>query len=360
MILPMLSVASASILAQFGEGSTFMLPKPASSGAHHVDNLFYFIFFTCLIFFVGIVVAGVSFVILYRRTPQRMKATSEATHNTPVELAWSVGPGLLLIPMFWWGYQGFLSSRQIPEDAYEIKVHAQQWSWSFEYPNGYSGADLHVPANRKVRLLMDSADVLHSLYIPDFRVKQDLVPGRITKMWFEVLAPGEHRLYCAEYCGKDHSNMAATVVAHAPEDFPIWLANADPFNKMTDQQLTEYKADPQKFIDANPELVGLLPPVEVGRSLYRRKGCMSCHTLDGTTNTGPSWKGVWGQKGHAVLVGGAEQQVEVEENYIRESILNPGAKIVKGFSNAMTPYEGRIKDREIWAIIEFMKSLPSQ
>ncbi|MDX2200698.1 MAG: cytochrome c oxidase subunit II [Phycisphaerae bacterium] len=350
--------SSGLFLAQWNrDGGSMMLPPQNSTIAPSIDWVFNFIFWICIVFFIIIVGAMVMFIVAYRRTPQRMKATSDVTHNTPLELGWSVLPGMLLVPIFWWGYDAFMDLRQVPADAYQVKVWAQQWAWSFEYPNGHQDSNLHVPAGRPVLLTMNSSDVLHSLYIPDFRVKQDVVPGRFTKLWFQADKPGEHNLHCTEYCGKDHSNMNAQVIVHSTEDFPTWLANADPLSKLTEDQVKEWLADPDAFIKAHPEFEGLEPPVVVGKKLHKKKGCVSCHSLDGAANTGPTWKGLWGKKAHVVLEGGAEKQVEIDENYIRTSILYPANQISKGYQNAMTAYQGRIKDREIMAIVEYMKTL---
>lgn len=346
------------LLGQFGEGHSLMMPQQASTVSAPIDNVFYFIFWICVVFFVIIAGCGLAFAILYRRTPRRMKATSEATHNTPVELAWSVFPGLLLVPMFYWGFTQYVDLRQPPADTYKINVYAQQWNWTFEYANGFQTDELHAPAGRPIELIMSSSDVLHCLYIPDFRVKQDVVPGRYAKLWFNAKKAGEHHLFCAEYCGKDHSNMNKRVVIHSDmEEFDAWLKNADPFVKIPDAELDAYFKDPDAYIKAHPEFVNLLPPVETGKVLYKRKGCVSCHTVDGKVNTGPSWKGLWGLKNHAVVVDGQEQTLDVDEDYIRESVLNPGAKLSKGYQNVMTPYQGRVKDREIRAIIAYLQEL---
>ena len=213
-------------LAQFGEGSSLMLPPKDSTFADAVDKPFWFIFWVSMAFFAIIVSCAVGFVVAYRKTPDNPVATSSVTHNTPIELAWSILPGFLLIIMFWWGFKGFMDMRVMPEDAYMINVEAQQWNWSFIYPNGVVKSDLHIPADTNVELVMSSVDVLHSLYIPDFRAKQDVVPGRYTRLWFNV--PWEpntgdeqiHNLFCTEYCGKDHSNMNAAVVVHQPGGVP--------------------------------------------------------------------------------------------------------------------------------------------
>lgn len=351
-------------LAQFGDGSSIMLPPKNSTFADAVDKPFWFIFWVSMAFFAIIVSCAVGFVVAYRKTPDNPVATSNVTHNTPIELAWSILPGFLLIIMFWWGFKGFMNMRVMPEDAYTINVEAQQWNWSFIYPNGTVTSDLHIPADTNVRLAMSSVDVLHSLYIPDFRAKQDVVPGRYTYLWFNVpWAPNTgddkqiHNLFCTEYCGKDHSNMNAAVVVHQPDEFPEWLDKADPLRRMTPEQVQEWIANPTEFIAAHPELEGLETPVIMGEILYKKKGCSSCHNLDGTVNQGPSWKGIWGDKNHKVLVNGAPQTVEVDENYIQESILYPGEKIVEGYQNNMTAYQGRMKPAELRALIEFIKTL---
>ena len=338
--------------------SSFMLPPKASTLAPGVDNAFDFIFWTSLVFFAIIVGCMVAFVAVYRRTPANPRATSSVTHNTPLELGWSIAPGFLLVLMFWWGFEAFMDMKQIPEDAYQVDVAASQWAWSFKYPNGFETNELHVPAGRPVKLRMNSGDVLHSLYIPDFRVKQDVVPGRYTWTWFQADGVGTHNLFCTEYCGKDHSNMNTIVEVHATEDFPNWLANADPLSKIKDPaDIDLYINNFDEFQKKFPDIKKLEPPATTGAALYKRKGCVSCHSLDGSPNTGPSWKGLWGQKAHAVVVDGKEVAVDVDDNYIRESILDPGAKLAKGFGNNMTAYQGRMKDVEIRAIIEYMKTL---
>ncbi len=345
-------------LAQFD--GTFMMPKQGSTVSASVDSLFYFIFVICAVFFALIVGLMVWFMVVYRRTPQRMDPTSNVTHNTRLELLWSVFPSLLLVLMFVWGFRVFVDMRVPPEDAYVINVNAQQWSWAFTYPNGTETEDLTVPAGVPIKLVMQSADVLHSLYIPNFRVKQDVVPGRYTMVWFEAPEPTPenkpHRLFCTEYCGKDHSNMNRNVIVLPKEDFPEWLENADPLIGMTPEHYQEYVADPQAFITAHPEYVGLMPPAVMGERLYTKKGCVSCHTVDGKANTGPTFQGIWGRTEE--LADGSS--VKVDENYVRESILNPGAKLVKGYGNVMTPYQGRIKDREIDMLIAYLRTLASK
>lgn len=332
---------------------TVWMPSQASTTAHQIDALFHFILYLCVFFFVLIIGCMFYFMGVYRRRHPEQRALSNATHNTPLELAWSILPGFLLVIMFWWGFTVFLDVRTSPADGYAINVNAQQWSWSFGYPNGHEDNNLHVPVNTNILLTMNSADVLHSFYVPSFRVKMDVVPGRYTKTWFNANKTGEYMLLCAEYCGKQHSDMNAKVIVHPKEDFPVWLANADPLSRLTEEQLAEFKSNPDKFIKGHPELQGLEPPASLGRKLWDRKGCKTCHSLDGATNTGPTFKGVWGiqqplRDGSSILV---------DENFVRDSILNPNKNVAKGYDAVMPTYQGRVKDREIDMIIAMLKSL---
>ncbi|MBX7165847.1 MAG: cytochrome c oxidase subunit II [Pirellulales bacterium] len=317
--------APSTLWAQL-TGSSFLFPEQKSTVAAEVDWVFYFILTLSLIFFVIIIALMVLFMIAYRRQPGVEPADSPA-HSTALEVTWSVVPGVLLIFIFYWGFAGYLDLRTPPSDSYDISVMARQWSWEFTYPNGFSDKDLHVPAGRPVRLVMTSNDVLHSLYVPAFRVKQDVVPGRYTYMWFNA-EPGEYQLFCTEYCGTDHSDMLAKVIVHPADEFPAWLEKAS-------------------------NVAETLPPVEAGRYYYERKGCAQCHTIDGTPRVGPSFKGVYGRQ--EKLADGST--VTVDENYIRESILDPQAKVVAGFKPVMSSYKGMLKDKQISVIIEFLKSL---
>lgn len=334
------------------------MPPQAAEGAAEIDFTFYYIYWISVIFFA--LVAGLMFWFMYkyrRRHPN--DHPSGPTHHTALEVTWSIVPAFLMIPMFWWGFEGFMHSRTPPQNTYNINVIAQKWNWEFIYPNGYSGDELHVPAGQPVKLVMSSKDVIHSLSIPAFRVKRDVVPGRYAFIWFEALHTSNelvrYPLYCTEYCGTSHSDMRATVVVHPTrESFDDWLANVDPFSprKMSDEQFAQYKADPAKFIAEHGD-PKLLPPVEMGRQLYTKRGCFQCHSLDGKTGTGPTWKGMWG---HSVEFTDGTRLDAIDENYIRESILEPNKKIVKGFVAGQMP-KFSLNEREIYSLIEFMKSL---
>lgn len=305
----------------------FFLPPAKSTVASQVDSLFNFVNLVSLILLVGITVAIIYFVIKYRRKSEN-EVTPLITHNNKLEITWSVIPLILVIIVFGWGFKGYLTLNTPPDDAYEIHVTGQKWSWTFSYPNGTTvPGELHVPANRPVKLIMSSKDVIHSFYVPDYRIKKDVVPNQYTSIWFEAKEPGESVIFCTEYCGTGHSDMMGTVIAHEPKEFKQWLASAG--GPAEDQT-----------------------PVEYGRQLVQQNACLTCHSLDGSQKTGPTWQGVW-ERTEPLKDGSS---VTVDENYLRESILNPGAKIVEGYNNVMPTYQGQLNDTQINAIIEFLKT----
>ncbi|RMG45024.1 MAG: cytochrome c oxidase subunit II [Acidobacteria bacterium] len=303
------------------------LPEQASDVAREVDFAFYFLTGVSAVFFVILVGATLWFMWRYRARPGREPEPSPS-HNTALELTWSIIPAILLVMMFWYGFKGYMDMYVPPVDAYEINVEGQKWAWSFQYPNGYIDNELHLPAGRDVTLVLTSKDVIHSLYIPAFRVKRDAVPGRYNKVSFRAIKPGEYTLFCAEYCGTSHSDMLAKVVVHEPGDFERWLKRAS-------------------------DIVGRMPPAEAGELLYQKRGCKQCHSTDGSPGVGPTFKGIMGRR--RVLTDGSE--VVVDENFIRESILYPQAKVAAGFDPVMPTFQGRLKDEEIDAIIAYLKTL---
>ncbi len=209
-----------SVLPAVSKGLFF--PEPTSTTAKSVDNLFYFILSISVIFFVLIVTLMVFFVWKYRARPG-VGPQPSPSHNNWLEMLWSVIPGCLVGGIFVWGFWSYMDMRQPPDDSYEVQVVAKKWSWSFVYPNGHIDNNLHVPVDRPVRLVMSSDDVIHSLYVPAFRIKKDLVPGRYSTTWFEAQKVGEYTLFCAEYCGTQHSTMLAKVVVHPSGEFETWL-----------------------------------------------------------------------------------------------------------------------------------------
>jgi cytochrome c oxidase subunit II len=322
-------------LPLFGQAS-FWFPEGRSTVSGYVDGVFYVILGISVFFFAVVVGLMLLFVLKYRRRPDRPPQPSPS-HNSVLELTWSVIPSMAVAVLFVLGFYGYLDMRQPPANSYEVRVMAKKWVWSFGYPNGHIDNDLHVPAGRPIRLVMSSDDVIHSLYVPDFRIKADVVPGRYTTTWFQALRPGESNLFCAEYCGKQHSDMRAKVVVHPtavdPEypdllPFDLWLEDAANFLKR-------------------------MKPAAAGKLLYQRRGCAQCHSTDGSASTGPSFRGSFGTR--QALADGST--VQVDENYLRESILEPQAKVRAGFKPVMPTYQGQLKNEEIDALIAFIKSL---
>lgn len=320
----------ADAILAIGEDGSFWMPPRGSAYAEDVDRVFYFVYWVSVVAFVLIVGLMIYFVIRYRRR-EGVEPDESPHQSIALELTWTAVPVVVFFVMFYMGVKAMVNIQTAPSQAYEILVTAQKWSWMFTYPNGYVDGDLHVPLNVPVRLTMQSQDVIHSLYVPSFRLKKDIIPGRYNKAWFRATKPGKHLLLCAEYCGDQHSDMLANVIVHQPGEFEKWLEDAS------------------NFVDK-------LPPAEAGKRLYEIRGCKQCHSLDGSAGIGPSFKGVYGTT-RQVIVDGSPQQVQADENYIRESIVAPMAKISAGYDGVMPTYQGRLSDAEITAIIAFLKTL---
>ena len=308
--------------------SEFMLPPAKSTTAAETDALFHFITSTSLILLLGITIAIIYFAWKYRRRSED-DVTPVITHNSKLEITWSVIPLILVIIVFGWGLTGYMNLTTAPDDAYEIRVVGKSWLWEFHYDTGHvSVNELHVPVDRPVKLVMSSDDVIHSFYIPDFRVKMDVLPNRYTSLWFEATETGESVIFCTEYCGMAHSNMLATAFVHEQEDFETWLLTAG---------ATDLDMD----------------PVELGAELVTRNACQTCHSSDGTSLQGPTFLGLFGSE--RVMEDGV--RVIADENYIRESILDPNVKIVDGYLPVMPSYTGTLNDRQIDAIIAYLRTL---
>lgn len=331
------------------------MPEQAGSFAPGVDSVFYFIFWVSAFFFVLIVVLMFAFIIRYHRKTPGEAAAGKVSHHTGLEIVWSVIPTILVCIMFWFGFTKYMEMRAMPAGAYEINVTAQKWNWQFSYPSGVETNELHVPVGKPVRLIMRSKDVIHSLYIPAFRLKRDVVPGRYADMWFKATQTGSFPLLCAEYCGTSHSDMVSVCVVHEPADFDSWLESADPIKALTPEQYQEYVADPAAFVAAHaddPKLSKLQTPAMLGATIFVKKGCAQCHSVDGSPNTGPPLNGRWGKKEE--FTDGTSIDA-IDENYVRESILDPGKRVVKGFENVMSKIN--VSDREIDMIVAYLKSL---
>lgn len=306
---------------------SFWFPQEASATAASTDVLFNVILWISIFFMVLITGLMLTFVWKYRRR-EGVKAERTATHQTSLELLWTIIPSILAVFIFYFGISTYIDIRTPPTDAMEIQVTGQKWVWNFTYPNGLVSPDLHVPVGEPIRLTMRSEDVIHSMYIPAMRAKMDVVPGKYSKMWFTPNKEGQYQIFCAEYCGQGHSSMLSQLYVHKVEDYNKWLQDEE-----------------EKSMNK--------PPVALGGDLYKSRGCAQCHSVDGSRGIGPSFHGLYGKTEH--LEGGAT--VVVDENYIHESIIEPMAKIVAGYQPVMPTFKGKLKDREIHGLIEYIKTL---
>ncbi len=307
-----------------GKG-TFWLPPEASTVAPHTDAVFYFIYWVSVFFFILIAGLLVYFVIRYRQRTAGQRAAGTATGHTALEITWTGIPVVLVGIMFYMGFRGFMDLVNPPADAKTIYVLGQKWSWNFTYPNGHNDAELHVPVGVPVRLVLTSNDVIHSFYVPAFRIKKDALPGRYTTAWFNATRTGEFAALCTQYCGTGHSDMITRVVVHEPGMYEKWLEEAsDPFKTRT--------------------------LAEVGQMLYTRR-CSSCHSTDGTRRTGPSFQGLFNRT--VTFTDGST--ATADENYIHDRIVEPHRKVVAGYDPVMPTFRGQLRDREITAIIEYIK-----
>jgi len=299
---------------------TEFLNKSAS-----VDNVMFFIVGISVFMLVLITSLMIFFLIRYRR--KKSPDAENIEGNLTLEIIWTVIPTILVLAMFYYGWIGFRTMRNPPENAMLVKVTARMWSWSFTYENGRKSGELNVPLNRPVKLIIHSEDVLHSLFIPAFRIKEDAVPGMETYLWFLPDKTGTYDLFCTEYCGTGHHSMISKVIVMSQEDFSKWYGEKEAAGKAQDAV---------KIMENN--------------------GCLGCHTLDGTKRVGPSFKGMFGKEAE-VITNGKEREVVVNEEYLRKSMLDPGADVVKGFPNIMPSQKGILRDEEINAIIEYIKKL---
>jgi len=301
-----------------------LFPEQASTMAARVDALFYFlvavsVFFSTLIFVLIIV-----FAIKYRRRSENERPQA-IPGNLRLEVLWTTIPLALTMVMFVWGAKVYFDISYPPIDALEISVVAKQWMWKAQHPEGQSEInELHVPAQRPVKLVMTSQDVIHDFFVPAFRVKKDVLPGRYTTVWFEATRPGSYRLFCAQYCGTQHAGMVGRIVVMEPSEFQAWLSGGA----------------------AGVSMAG------AGETLFQRLGCAACHLPNGT-GRGPSLVGLIGKK--VRLQGGGS--VTADEGYIRESILHPQAKLVAGYPPVMSTFKGLISEDGIMQILAYLKSL---
>lgn len=339
---------------------TMQLPPQLSTSAPAHDWVYDFIFWVSVVSFVGVTAALLYFMWAYRRRPG-YKAEPTGHHNA-LELFWTFSPLIVLVLMFHWGFQAYIAQATAPDDSYNVRVRGRQWAWEFEHPNGITeDNELHVPAGRPVRLIMSSSDVLHSFFVPDYRIKRDVVPGMFTSLWFEAIertdvtpegdlsTPDARRIwyrnqvFCTEYCGAGgswgdnagHATMYAQILVQRPEDFEEFITNPPP--PMCGEGA-----------DAHP-----CTPAEWGELLFSQKGCTACHAREegAPQLAGPSLHGLFGRQ--ESLVGG--ETVTIDDAYVRESILEPRAQIVEGYNPVMPNI--RFSQQQLDALVTYLQTL---
>lgn len=326
--------------------SPWALLPTASNHAASLDKLYIFITVLCVISMVLIIGAQLYFMVKYKQRGPDDK-TSPITHNGKLEFAWSAIPAVFLVVIFVWGELDFMKMSAPPANAINVRITGQKWQWTVEYPSHPGGPSLTcpqgakdcdpelktptliVPLGKPVRLTMNSVDVIHSFYIPAFRVKKDVVPGRYSTLWFTAIMEGEFPVFCTEYCGDEHSSMLAKVIVVPADEYDAAVKAATELKKGEGETMADY-----------------------GNRLYQINGCAACHSLDGTDKVGPSFKGLYGKT--EMLSDGSS--LGVDDNYIRESILEPNAKIVSGYAPQMPAFQGKLNDEQLTALIEFIKA----
>lgn len=301
-----------------------LIPEQASAGAGNIDLLFFALVGLTLFFVVGIFTLLVVFAVRYRRENVVDRIIRRKDY-IKLELTWIIIPTLLSIGIFVWSAWLYFESKTPPADAMEIYVTGKQWMWKIQHPQGNQEInELHVPLGQPVKLIMTSQDVIHSFFIPAFRIKQDVLPGRYTTEWFTATKVGEYRLFCAEYCGTSHSGMIGKVVVMDPQDYERWLAT----NGTTETMAT------------------------VGEQLYRQYGCAACHQESSTTR-GPV---LFGLAGSTVALTDGRTLV-ADREYIRESVIDPSARIVAGYSPIMPTYRSTLNEEQLNQIVEYVLTL---
>ncbi len=288
-----------------------------------VDSAFFFIVAISFVFFLIVMAAMVWFVVRYRR--KRHPESGRVKESTALEIVWTVIPLLLVLLMFYFGWVNFTYIRNPPKDAMVVNVTGRQWSWLFTYGDGREEDVLRVPAGRPVDLVLTSTDVIHSFFVPAFRIKEDCVPGMKTHLWFEATVTGSYEVFCTEYCGEGHSHMRSQVIVMSPADFEAWTKT--PEKKM---------------------------PGEAGFKVLQAKGCLGCHSTDGTKKVGPTLKGLLGRS-ETVVTAGKKRTITVDAAYVKSYILNPNADAIPGYSPVMPKID--VTAKEMDAIVTYLETL---
>jgi cytochrome c oxidase subunit 2 len=304
-----------------------LVPDSASTFSWKVDALYFYLSGVTLFFSLLISAVLIFFVIRYRRrTPYEIPRPIAGSHK--LETLWTIIPFVIAMTMFAWGAQVYFQQYKPPANAIEVYVVGKQWMWKLQHATGQREINqLHIPVGRKIKLIMTSEDVIHDFFVPAFRTKMDVVPGKYTTMWFEATTPGTYHLFCAEYCGMNHSGMTGSIIVMEPREFDNWLGGNS----------------------------GTGTPAAQGQQLFQSLGCASCHGQNGEGGRGPTLAGIFGKK--TQLQTG--ESVTVDEGYVRESILNPQAKLVAGFGAIMPTFQGQVNEDQLLQLVSFIKSLPA-
>src|SRR5438128_7827172 len=302
-----------------------IVPESASTLSGEVDALYFYISGVTVFFTLLISAVVLFFVIRYRRrNPFEIPRPIEGSMK--LETLWSVIPLMIAMSIFVWGAKLYFAEYRPPQNALEVYVVGKQWMWKFQHATGQREInELHIPIGRKIKLIMTTEDVIHDVFVPAFRIKADVVPGRYTSEWFEATKPGRYHLFCAEYCGMNHSGMGGWVVVMEPAEFENWLSGN----------------------------ASQLSPATAGRQMFESLGCASCHGANGEGGRGPALLALFGSN----VVLNNNQTVRADEGYIRESILNPQAKIVSGFGPIMPSFQGQVNEEQLLQLVAFVKSL---
>lgn len=292
-----------------------------------VDTLYFVLIGMSLFFATLIFVLVAYFAVKYRRSAV-VDRTHPESENLKLELAWTLIPLVLSLGIFVWGASLYIQAARAPEGALEIYVVGKQWMWKLQHSDGRREInELHIPTGRPVKLTLASEDVIHSFYVPAFRMKMDALPGRYTTAWFQATRPGTYHMFCAEYCGTEHSGMTGRVIVMKPADYQRWLTGAAPGQTMA----------------------------SAGQKLFEKSGCISCHRSDALSRA-PILDGVLGKR--VQLEGG--QTVTADDQYLRESIVNPTAKVVAGYQPIMPTFQGQLTEEQIAQIVAYVKSLKAK
>ncbi|EYF06920.1 cytochrome c oxidase subunit II [Chondromyces apiculatus] len=335
------------------------LPPQRSTVAAEIDGLHFLVITITMVGATAVALAGGYFLFKYRRRAEMVGKPNPGATSRPallVEIVVLVLLGALFLWLWLIGYRQYMRLAVPPEDALDVYVMGKQWMWKFAYPHGAASVtDLYVPAGRPVRLTMTSRDVLHSFFVPDFRIKQDVVPGRYTTVWFQATEPGTYQILCTEYCGTEHSYMRGQVVALGPEDYARWRADGEKIVPREPSLKTDLTGRVEK-LDAPREAQAAQAEQTMawrGQRVAAEQGCLRCHTLDGTRHIGPTFAGLYGRR--VPLESGGE--AVVDEAFITASIMDPVREIHLGFSPVMPSYLGRIAPPDVAAIVELIRSL---